>query len=225
MDQVALQKELHGLKAARTALGAERQALEKELAATELGNRGELLKLKMRLGEVLGRLSSEALRAKSPPKAVVPGPEELPMPQPQPKLKSEEKPAAPAGEMKKTEPKKEIANPPPGDPPPASPADLADSLFRQGEFARALEVYRSLDNAGLAASDRLRIHYMTATCHRKLGQADQARSLYRTIANNPDDEILAQCAQWQLSAMSWQDNVSGQMEQLQKRIQALEKTP
>ena len=108
---------------------------------------------------------------------------------------------------------------------PADPQALAELLFQTGDFDGALKAYRSLDAGGQRPEERLAVQYMTACCLRQLGKMDEAATLYREVANSKDDDMLASCAQWQLSALRWHHELNDQLEQLRQRRQALEVKP
>ena len=42
---------------------------------------------------------------------------------------------------------------------------------------------------------------MIACCLRNLGKLDEAATLYREVANTQDNDMLADCARWQLSSL------------------------
>ncbi len=106
-----------------------------------------------------------------------------------------------------------------------APEALADSYFRLGQFDRALETYQLLDLVGMRAGDRLAVRYMMATCLRKLGKVNEAKVIYREIANAKGDERLAQCARWQLGNIAWRQETEAQLGDLRRRLKNLEKAP
>jgi hypothetical protein len=103
--------------------------------------------------------------------------------------------------------------------------DLAQALFRTGDYEGALSTFRLLDLAGLHRADRSAVQYLMACCLRRLGKLDQAAALYREIVNSGDDDMLAECAQWQLGAIQWRQTLQAQLEGLRQRRQALELRP
>src|SRR5208283_2227612 len=100
---------------------------------------------------------------------------------------------------------------------PVSARDLAESLFRTGDCEGALRAYNSLDPNALKVEERLEVQYMIATCLRKLGKTEDAGNLYREVANARGDEMLADCARWQLSAMSWHRDMENDLARLRQR--------
>jgi len=66
------------------------------------------------------------------------------------------------------------------------------------------------------------VTYMTAACLRKLGKTDEAATLFREVANAKGEVVLAECAQWQLSAMRWKHDVETTLGELRQRRKALE---
>jgi tetratricopeptide (TPR) repeat protein len=201
------------LKAAREGLEAERQKLAQP---GESGHAVEMLKLRLKMSELLNQLSKQeqerARAARRPPAAAdswtgspatsappsgveplnIPGlvPETLPLP-------------------RRTEQ-------------PVDPLALAQALFRTADYQAALAAFRLLDLNKLARPDRAAVQYLMASCLRHLGQTDQAAALYREVVNSRDDDTLVETAQWQLGAMQWRRDLEAQLNQVRQRRQALE---
>ena len=209
-DLVELQRRLTLLKAEREALGAEHQAVAQNLSAARTASSADVAKLRLRLGELLMRLSTRDPPSKGgplfPPSPLAPGavPEKSP----------------PAGDKdrapKEAQPESAKA---------LDPLALAQALFRAGNYDHALKAYGMLKLTGLRAEERAPVQYMIATCLRKLGKTDEAAVLYREVANLRGDENVAACAQWQLSALRWRSETEAQLKELRQRRQAVEKTP
>jgi tetratricopeptide (TPR) repeat protein len=108
---------------------------------------------------------------------------------------------------------------------PVDPMAMAQALFETGDFEGALATYRLLDLKSLNKTDRAAAQYLMGTCLRRLGKIDEAATLYREVVNAKEDDILADCAQWQLSAFRWRRDLENQLEQIRQRRHALEANP
>ncbi len=87
------------------------------------------------------------------------------------------------------------------DAPPGDRLKQAENLYRAGEIRAAQKVLQSIDLAALASKQASLAKYLRACCHRRLGDYEQARQIYRDIAASKDDAFLAECAAWQLQAI------------------------
>lgn len=82
------------------------------------------------------------------------------------------------------------------------PLGLAQSLFQTGDYEGALKAFRQVEVSSLKPQEKAGVHYLRATCLRKLGMFDEASALYQQVAATKADEMLADCARWQLSAIA-----------------------
>jgi hypothetical protein len=105
------------------------------------------------------------------------------------------------------------------------PLALGHSLFQTNDFKGALAAYRWVDLTRLKPADRVAVHYMMASCLRKLGKLDEATALYQQVANSKADEMLANCARWQLSSIAWRRNLDKEREQMRQQLQSMETKP
>jgi tetratricopeptide (TPR) repeat protein len=104
---------------------------------------------------------------------------------------------------------------------PVDPLALAQSLFRAGNFAEALNAYHKLDKDDQKPEERVAIQYMIACCLRRLGKVDEASALYREVANAPGNDFLSENAQWHLRTMKERHELEARLEELRQRHQAL----
>ena len=89
---------------------------------------------------------------------------------------------------------------------PPDPVALADSLYRSREWAIALDTYQSAQATNPSQTELIWIRYQMATCHRKLGQFEDAQQIYLEIANTaasaelmePDKNEFVIAAKWWL---------------------------
>lgn len=213
-------------EAAKLRLERERLALEREKAAQAADAIGtaqadEIAKARLRLAALLTRLGKDSLE---------------PQPQPAEPIAPPVKPGSPVPPAPKaTLPPKQVLLPPVGPPAhgqpalapgkPVDPMGLAQALFLTGDYDGALATYRTLDVNSLNRQDRGAVQYLMACCLRHLGKYDQAAALYREVVNARDDDILVDCAQWQLSALQWRRELESQLQQIRQRREALEVVP
>jgi hypothetical protein len=97
------------------------------------------------------------------------------------------------------------------DAPPIDRLKQAEALYRAGEIRTAQKVLQSIDPASLGGKPAALARYLRACCHRRLGEYDQARQLYRDIAASKDDAFLAECAAWQLQAIHSREEMAAQI--------------
>jgi len=92
--------------------------------------------------------------------------------------------------------------------------ELAQVLFRAGNYEGALAAFQLLDTTQLTREDRLLVQYLQASCLRKLGRDEEATRLLREIANSRTDSFAVECARWQLSIWRWQQDAQRRLAQL-----------
>ncbi len=100
---------------------------------------------------------------------------------------------------------------------PIAPMELAQLLFGAGNYEGALAAFRLLDSTTLSREDRLLVHYLQASCLRKLGRHDEALQLLREIANSRTDAFAVECARWQLTHLRWQQETQHRLTELRSR--------
>jgi hypothetical protein len=226
-----LQQEEAKLKTERELLNAERMQAVQATDETGSAHADEIIKMRLRLAGLLTKLGTKERQGKqkAPEKSSLP-------PEPRPgdsRGTGGEKPQRNLpGTKTDSPPRKDDIKPSAAAKSDADvttkPVDamgLAQALFRTGDYEGALSAYRLLDPKSLGKADRPGVQYMTATCLRKLGKTDEAANLYREVANSKDDEALADCAQWQLSALRWRRDLEAQLAKVRQRRQALEIKP
>lgn len=101
----------------------------------------------------------------------------------------------------------------------AAPVDsmaLAQSLFRTGDYLGALKAFELAGQKTTSAQDRTAVKYFSAACLKKLGNTREAAILFREVANSKADDVLAESAQWQLSAQQWQEATKSRIAHLRE---------
>jgi Flp pilus assembly protein TadD len=166
-----------------------------------------MAQLRLRIGQLLGRLASRQASDKAaaarPTVSLAPV-AEAPAPAMRPaKTPLEEEPTTP----------------------PLDPLALGRTLFRAHDYASAMKAFRQVNQTGMKPEERRPIEYLIATCLKRLGKVDEAAAIYREVASSKGDEILAECAQWQLNTLRWEREFEQQFRQPQQRLRDLENKP
>jgi hypothetical protein len=206
IDPLDVQRRLNRLKTEREGLKSERnlavQALEDNEPSPE-----KIAQLRLRVGQLLGRLATHRVPDKgraAPPTALPTAPVGPPLPLTQPgKVTPDNESTSSA----------------------VDPLALGRTLFRGRDFGGALKAFQQVSLSGLKPEERRPVEYLIATCHKHLGRLDEAAAIYREVAGSKGDEVLADCAQWQLTAIRWQRDLDQQLRQPQQRLQDLENQP
>lgn len=219
-DISELIRETDALKAEREKLQSEHDEMSQPMQRADESHASDILKLRLRLAALLTNLGTQRNADESkglaksvpgpgrPPRTSIPEHDKSvipPLPKPP---QSDQHPAASTDSDK-----------------PLEPLALARALFRTGDYEGALTAYRLINVDTVSKQDRVAVQYMEASCLRKLGKTDQAATLYREVTNSKDDEVLAECAQWQLGALQWRRELETSLQQLRQRRQALEIKP
>jgi hypothetical protein len=205
------------LKTEREALQAERLTSRQPRHDASLAK--ETAKLRLQLVEMLARLDhNRSQPAVTAPQSTLPTPPKVA----QPAQETQKQPAQKTA-VDETPPAKTSA--PADTDRPLDPLALAQTLFKAEDYQTSLRAYRMIDLKGLKAEQRLPIQYMIATCLKHLGKISEASAVYREIANSRGDEQVAACAQWQLSALRWQQEMQTQLHDIRERRKTLENPP
>lgn len=206
IDQLEVQRRLNRLKSEREGLKSERTSAVQTLEENEPSPE-KMAQLRLRLGQLLGRLAVHPVPDKAragPPISVTP-----------PSIEPT-RPSPPAG--------KSFSESESGTSP-VDPLALGRTLFRAHDFAGALRAFRQVNLSGLKPEERRPVEYLMATCLKHLGKPDEAAAIYREVAGSKGDEVLAECAQWQLTTLRWQRDLEQQLRAPQQRLQELESLP
>lgn len=98
------------------------------------------------------------------------------------------------------------------------PVRVAANLYKDGDVDAALRVLAPIKDSGaLTAEDRVFAKYLTACCQRRTGKVAEATKLFREIADAKEDQYLAECALWQISAIRSTQELETQLGQLRSR--------
>lgn len=80
-------------------------------------------------------------------------------------------------------------------PKPVDLFELGNSLYQTGELQTALEAYSQVDRGTITAAEAVWLDFMIASCQRRLGNWEEAESLYRSVANQAIAPNLSKPAQ------------------------------
>jgi hypothetical protein len=239
-DVSSLRRQAAALKGLIESLEDERTQVVRSQQEGTPADEAETMKMRVRLTQLLTKLGAQAKRRYAAPEQAAPTPA---VPERNPGKgvgEKEQNPGKPAGMATSAAGEPTL---PPGQGPkwdmpkpqgkpllastdkPVDPAGLAEALFRTGDFEGALASYRLIDLEHFPKADRTANQYMMACCLRRLGRIDEAAVLYREVVNAKDDPVLADCARWQLEALSWRRDLEAQLRQVQQRRQAMEIKP
>jgi hypothetical protein len=207
-----LRNDVRLLQAARESLTTELDETAPAGDACQPTKAEEIAHMKKRLAEALLKLETAQIQ-----KAVKPAPAPV-------------KPADPVKTPSAPSPPTAVVVPPHAGGPTTEPfagsvvdaLALAPVLFQTGDYEGALTAYRLVSPEAVKPAERTTVMYMTAACLRKLGKTDEAATLFREVANAKGEDVLAECAQWQLSAMRWKHDVETTLNELRRRRKALE---
>jgi len=204
-----LRDDVHLLQSARAALKAELDDAAPPTDGREPTKAEVISQMKKRLSDALLKLETAQIKkaVKEPPAPIKPAP----APPPTPTASG----APPKAAVPATEPFAGSV---------VDALALAPVLFQSGDYEGALTAYRLVSPEAVTPADRVTVTYMTAACLRKLGKTDEAATLFREVANAKGEDVLAECAQWQLSAMRWKHDVETKLDEFRQRRKALETT-
>ena len=91
--------------------------------------------------------------------------------------------------------------------------EIANELYQEGDFVKALEVYQTLAKLDPALPWQLPVKYQVAITYEKLLQPDQAIAAYRSITNavpnlgtniSPGLKSVVDMSRWRLNFLEWQ---------------------
>lgn len=196
VDLIELKRKLAELKTARESLHAESQSTDKDSARSSPDDGNDIAKLRLKLMQQLARLSAGGKH--SPPQELTPVKPTPP------------EAAGPARASVKFEKSTDALS-------------LAHNLYKVGDYENALKAFEQMDLRGMKTEEWAPIKYMMASCYRHLNKLDQAANLYREVANAKADELVAECARWQIASIRSRQELDTQLQNIRRRRASLEK--
>jgi tetratricopeptide (TPR) repeat protein len=92
--------------------------------------------------------------------------------------------------------------------------EIANELYQEGDYVKALEVYQTLAKLDPALPWQLPVRYQVAITYEKLLQPDEAMAAYRVITNaapnlgtnmSPGLQSVVEMSRWRLNFLEWQN--------------------
>jgi hypothetical protein len=108
---------------------------------------------------------------------------------------------------------------------PSSPSDrvsIADNLFAAGETVSAAQIYKEIPLTELSRTESGWVRFQLANCHRRLGQTDDAKKLYRRIVSDPSLGWLQDLSKWWLDALDQRDALTKERQRIHDLVQQAE---
>jgi hypothetical protein len=108
---------------------------------------------------------------------------------------------------------------------PSSPYDrvsIADNLFAAGETVTAAQIYREIPLAELTRPEAGWVRFQIANCHRRLGQIDDARKIYRRLVVDPALGWLQELSKWWLDALDQRDALAKDQQRVHELVRQAE---
>jgi hypothetical protein len=109
---------------------------------------------------------------------------------------------------------------------PASSTDrvsIADNLFAAGEIVTAAQIYREIQLKELSRSESGWVRFQIANCHRRLGQTEDARKIYRRLVAEPALGWLQDMSKWWLDALDQRDALLKDQQRIHELVQQAER--
>ena len=94
--------------------------------------------------------------------------------------------------------------------------EIANQLFREGDYPKALDVYLSLARLDATPAWQIPVHYQVAMTYEKLQQPQHASEVYSNILNrelvtgtnaSPGLKSVFEMARWRINFLNWQTRV------------------
>lgn len=108
-------------------------------------------------------------------------------------------------------------------PQPVDAFEMGNSLFQTGNLDAAMKAYESVDRGKVTASESVWLDFMTACCHRRLGEPGKAEAIYRQLVNEANSKFLLDPSEAWLNYLKTKGDFSLGFEQLDLEIDSLVK--
>ena len=225
VDPEELKKAISELQKQRDAFEATQSQANKSFDASQRRDQAEVIKLRMRVRELLLRLQSR----KQPITAVPTQPFESsdrrpPIPNvPAPPITTQNPPALPSSPQppKRTVPPLETPKEEILEGAPVAPLDRAQTLFRLGHYQKALAAFQRLDLTQLPREEQLNIQYFVANCLQKVGRISDATTAYQGIVSTDGTYPIKNIARWQLSNINFRSDLENDIKQLRQQTRSV----
>ncbi|MFQ5685524.1 MAG: tol-pal system YbgF family protein [Candidatus Scalindua sp.] len=91
------------------------------------------------------------------------------------------------------------------------PFEIAENLYKLGEYKLALEIYRLIDKNKIEDERKIWVLYQTANCYRKQELYDDAVKVYRELRDGYEGTYWSKQAQWYIQDIEWRGKVEGKI--------------
>ncbi len=91
------------------------------------------------------------------------------------------------------------------------PFEIAENLYKLGEYKLALEIYKLIDKNRIESDMGKWVLYQIANCYRKLELYDDAVKVYKELRDEYDGTYWSKQAQWYIQDIEWRDMVEEKM--------------
>lgn len=91
------------------------------------------------------------------------------------------------------------------------PFEIAENLYKLGEYKTALELYKLIDKDKVEDERKIWVLYQMANCYRKLELYDDAVKVYSELRDGYEGTYWSKQAQWYILDIEWRARVEEKM--------------
>ncbi len=91
------------------------------------------------------------------------------------------------------------------------PFEIAENLYKLGEYKIALEIYELIDKDKIENERKIWVLYQIANCYRKQELYDDAVKVYRELRDGYEGTYWSKQAQWYIQDIEWRAKVEEKM--------------
>ncbi|MBS1257090.1 MAG: hypothetical protein MAG551_00125 [Candidatus Scalindua arabica] len=91
------------------------------------------------------------------------------------------------------------------------PFEIAENLYKLGEYKTALELYNLIDKDNVSDERKIWVLYQTANCYRKQELYDDAVKVYKELQDGYKGTYWSKQAQWYIQDIEWRTRVEEKM--------------
>ncbi len=91
------------------------------------------------------------------------------------------------------------------------PFEIAENLYKLGEYKIALEIYKLIDISKIEDERKIWVLYQKANCYRKQELYDDAVKVYKELRDGYEGTYWSKQAQWYIQDIEWRARVEEKM--------------
>ncbi len=91
------------------------------------------------------------------------------------------------------------------------PFEIAENLYKLGEYKMALEIYKLIDKDKVEDERKIWVLYQIANCYRKQELYDDAVKVYMELRDGYEGTYWSKQAQWNIQDIEWRGKVEEKM--------------